>query len=330
MPKVLVTGCVHVTSDMIEELREKHTIEYYTSKSRKEFFEDCKTKYNDVSIIYRSHESSTVIGLFDAELIAELPTTVKYILSRASGYEAIDVDACTERHIRVAHTPFAVDDATADIAAILILSCCRNIIAASNNLRTGHWRHGVRMGTDIQGKTLGILGAGGIGRTLAKRMSGFDLAKIQYYNRNRLPKELEGDLDYVDFETLLRTSDIISVHCPLNASTTHLLSFKEFAMMKDHVIIINTARGKVINETALVNALERGKVLSAGLDVFEDEPKISPGLLSHPRCVLLPHIGTFTNESMYKMEKLMIDNLIAALEKDTLLTPVPEHKHFFQ
>lgn len=100
-------------------------------------------------------------------------------------------------------------------------------------------------------------------------------------------------------------------------------------MMKDNVILVNTARGKVINEAALVNALERGKVLAAGLDVFEDEPKISPGLLSHPRSVLLPHIGTFTNESQYKMEKLVLDNMVAALENNTLLTPVSEHKHFF-
>jgi D-3-phosphoglycerate dehydrogenase len=137
-------------------------------------------------------------------------------------------------------------------------------------------------------------------------------------------------LTYADFETLLQTSDIISVHCPLNQATTHLIDYKEFAMMKDNVILVNTARGKVINEAALVNALERGKVLSAGLDVFEDEPQVSAGLLSHPRSVLLPHIGTFTNESQYKMEKLVLDNMIAALENDTLITPVPEHKKFFQ
>jgi D-3-phosphoglycerate dehydrogenase len=135
---------------------------------------------------------------------------------------------------------------------------------------------------------------------------------------------------HVDFETLLKTSDIISVHCPLNAQTTHLLSFKEFAMMKDDVIIVNTARGKVINETALVNALERGKVLAAGLDVFEEEPKVSDGLLTHPRSVLFPHIGTYTNESRYNMEKLVLDNVVAALEEKKLVTPVPEHKKYFQ
>ncbi|KAI8982062.1 D-isomer specific 2-hydroxyacid dehydrogenase [Mycotypha africana] len=209
---------------------------------------------------------------------------------------------------------------------------CRNAWAAAKNLREGRWRDGVRMGTDPQNKVLGILGAGGIGRTLAKRMLGFGLAKIQYYNRHQLPEALEKEyhLNYVDFDTFLATSDILSIHCPLNEGTKHLLNYEEFSKMKDDVIIVNTARGKVINENALVNALERGKVLAAGLDVFEDEPVISKGLLTNPRCVLLPHIGTFTNESQYKMEKLVLENMVAALEKDTLITPVPEHKQFFK
>ncbi|KAI7899007.1 uncharacterized protein BX663DRAFT_442027 [Cokeromyces recurvatus] len=232
----------------------------------------------------------------------------------------------------VSHTPIVVNEATADIAALLILMCCRNALAASDNLRRGYWHHGVRMGIDPEGKTLGIIGAGGIGCTLAKRMAAFDM-KIQYHNRHRLPieKEKELNLTYVDqLETLLRTSDIISVHCPHDpATTTHLLSYHEFGLMKEGAIVINTARGKVIHEAALVMALERGQVLAAGLDVFEDEPQISPGLLAHPRCVLLPHIGTYTNETQYKMEKLVLDNLIAALENNTLITPVPEHKPFF-
>lgn len=142
--------------------------------------------------------------------------------------------------------------------------------------------------------------------------------------------EEKYNLIHVDFETLLKTSDIISVNCPHTAETTHLLSYREFALMKRGVIIVNTARGKIINEAALVGALERGQVLSAGLDVFENEPVVHPGLLSHPRCVLLPHIGTYTNESQYKMEKLVLDNLVKAIEEDTLLTPVPEHKKYFE
>ncbi|KAG2234909.1 D-isomer specific 2-hydroxyacid dehydrogenase [Thamnidium elegans] len=331
-PQVLIVGCIDFATEDYEELSKKYSIEYYTSKSRQEFMDDCANKYKDVPIIYRSPESQSVVGLFDKELVSYLPAALKYIVYCGAGYDSINVESCAERNVMVSHTPIAVDDATADIAAILILNCHRNVLAASENLRQGRWRNGVRMGVDPQGKVLGVLGAGGIGRTLAKRMFGFDLKKIQYYNRSRLSEELEKEyhLQYVDFETLLKTSDIISVHCPLNASTTHLISYKEFAMMKDNVIVVNTARGKVINEAALVNALERGKVLAAGLDVFEQEPKISAGLLSHPRSVLLPHIGTFTNESQYKMERLVLDNMVAALEQDTLLTPVPEHKHFFK
>lgn len=142
--------------------------------------------------------------------------------------------------------------------------------------------------------------------------------------------EKQYNVTYVDFETLLKTSDIISVSVPLNKATTHLLSFREFALMKRGVVVVNTARGKVINETALVQALETGKVLSAGLDVYEDEPKVHPGLLTHPRSVLLPHIGTYTNESQTKMEDLVMDNLVSALTKNTLITPVPEHRHFFK
>ncbi|KAI9257871.1 D-isomer specific 2-hydroxyacid dehydrogenase [Sporodiniella umbellata] len=243
----------------------------------------------------------------------------------------IDVSACEQRSVYVSHTPSAVDDATADIAVYLILACCRNTIAGSDNVRAGRFRNGVPMGTDVQGKILGILGAGGIGRTLAYRMAGFNLKKIQYHNRSRLSEEVEKkyNLVYVDFETFLATSDIISVHCPHTPETTHLLNYKEFMQMKDGVIIINTARGKIINETALVKGLESGQVLSAGLDVFEEEPKIHPGLLSHPRSVILPHMGTFTNETQYSMEKLALDNLLESVENNSLLTPVPEHRKYF-
>ncbi|KAI9475530.1 MAG: D-isomer specific 2-hydroxyacid dehydrogenase [Benjaminiella poitrasii] len=329
-PRVLIVGCVNFATDILQELQAKYSIEYYASKSRQEFFDDCATKYKDVKVIYRSPESMAVVGAFDAELVAKLPKALKFIVYCGAGYDTIDVNACADRNVMVSHTPIAVNEATADVAALLILMCTRNALNASNNLRNGYWRQGLRMGTDPEHKTLGIIGAGGIGSTLAKRMQGFEM-EIQYFNRHRLPaeKEAEFGLRYVDFETLLKTSDIISVHCPHNPHTTHLLSFKEFAMMKQGVIIINTARGKVINEAALVMALERGQVLSAGLDVFEEEPKVSPGLLTHPRSVLLPHIGTYTNESQYKMEKLVMDNLVAALDNNSLVTPVPEHKKFF-
>lgn len=188
-PQVLIVGCIDFATKEYEELSQKYSIEYYTSKSRQEFINDCANKYKDVPVIYRSSESQSVIGSFDKELVSHLPAGLKFIVSNAAGYDSFDVDACAERKIMISHTPMAVDDSTADIAAILILNCCRNVISASDNLRKGNWRYGVRMGTVPQGKILGILGAGGIGRTLAKRMSGFDLKQIQYYNRHRLSEE---------------------------------------------------------------------------------------------------------------------------------------------
>ncbi|ORX51341.1 hypothetical protein DM01DRAFT_1089240 [Hesseltinella vesiculosa] len=243
------------------------------------------------------------------------------------GYDCFDVQVCADRGIYVSHTPTAVDDATADTAALLILNCCRNAYQASHNLRKGRFRHGVSMGMDPEHKTLGILGMGGIGKTIAKRMAAFDM-NITYHNRNRLPREEEDKYNatFVDFETLLRTSDVLSVSVPLNKDTTHLLSYQEFSMMKNGVVVVNTARGKVINEAALVQALESGKVGAAGLDVFEEEPQVHPGLLTHPRCVLLPHIGTFTHESQKKMEDLALDNVAAALTESKLVTPIPEHR----
>lgn len=186
---ILLVGSVQFASDILNKLKKRYSIDYFASKSRQEFIKDCADKYKDVSIIYHSPDAQAVVGPFDAELISHLPPSLKYIVYLGAGYDSINVNACEQRNIYVSHTPMAVDDATADVAAILILACCRNVIAASDNLRLGRFRNGLTMGTDPQGKVLGIVGAGGIGRTLAKRMSGFDLEKIQYYNRHRLSTE---------------------------------------------------------------------------------------------------------------------------------------------
>jgi lactate dehydrogenase-like 2-hydroxyacid dehydrogenase len=149
---------------------------------------------------------------------------------------------------------------------------------------------------------------------------------IQYHNRSRLPEDQEQCAKYVSFEELLRTSDVLSLNLALNASTRHIISKAQFDMMKDGVVIVNTARGPIIDEAALVEALDSGKVFSAGLDVFEEEPKIHPGLLKNPNAVLLPHVGTSTWETQKDMELLVIENLKSALDGKGLITPVPEQK----
>ena len=175
-----------------------------------------------------------------------------------------------------------------------------------------------------EGKTLGILGMGGIGTSVARRAQPFGF-QIQYHNRSCVPEHKNPvGARYVSFEELLETSDVISVHLPLNATTRGLISTAEFAKMKEGMVLVNTARGPIVNEDALVAALESGKVWGAGLDVHEHEPEIHPGLIGNEHCVLLPHVGTATVETQRKMEVLVVENVRSALERGCLLTPVAE------
>lgn len=211
-------------------------------------------------------------------------------------------------------------------------------------LRAGHWRGAPAppLGHDPQGKVLGILGMGGIGRNLMKKAAAFGMT-TQYYNRSQLSEELSGGAKYVSFEELLKTSDVLSLNLPLNVSrqharylyfmlnprqknTRHIISTKEFELMKPGVVIVNTARGAVMDEAALVEALKKGQVWSAGLDVYEEEPKIHPGLIDNPHVLLLPHMGTWTVETQTKMENWCMGNVKSAIETSKLLSPVLEQQ----
>lgn len=211
-------------------------------------------------------------------------------------------------------------------------------------LRNGHWKGSPPppLGHDPQGKVLGILGMGGIGRNLKQKAAAFGMT-AQYYNRSKLSEELSGGAKYVSFEELLKTSDVLSLNLPLNVSiplvqtketrltetqkqTRHIISTKEFELMKKGVVIVNTARGAVMDEDALVKALESGQVWSCGLDVFEEEPKVHAGLIANPHVMLLPHMGTWTVETQTKMEIWCIENVRSAIEKGKLTSPVGEQK----
>ena len=222
-------------------------------------------------------------------------------------------------------TPVAVDDATADVGMFLLLGALRQATIPLFALRDGKWRGKTPIGHDPEGKTLGILGMGGIGRAMAHRARAFGL-KIIYHNRSRLSRELEGDAKYVSFDELLAQSDILSLNLSLNAKTKHIISAPEFGKMKNGVVIVNTARGGLIKEADLVKALDEGKVASVGLDVYEQEPKIEEGLMKNERVVLLPHIGTNTYETQKEMELLVLRNLERGVDKGELITPIPEQK----
>jgi lactate dehydrogenase-like 2-hydroxyacid dehydrogenase len=227
----------------------------------------------------------------------------------------------------VSNVPTAVDDATADTAIFLMIGALRGFNSTMLTLREGEWRGKVSppLGHDPEGKVLGVLGMGGIGRNMARKVAAFGMTCI-YHNRNALSKELAGGAEYVSFEELLAKADVLSLNLPLNAKTRHIISTEEFKKMKKGVVIVNTARGAVMDEAALVEALESGQVGSVGLDVFEEEPKVHPGLLANPKVMLLPHMGTHTVETMTAMEEWAIENVRLAVVEGRLKSPVPEQK----
>ncbi|PWY69771.1 glyoxylate/hydroxypyruvate reductase [Aspergillus heteromorphus CBS 117.55] len=329
MPAALLIGAITHSRKEWEDLASTLTLQEFPSGSREEFIRNCQAgQYDEVEVIYRSNTSTKFTGPFDAELLAVLPKSLKYICHNGAGYDNIDISACTEKGIAVSSTPVAVNNATADVGIFLMIGALRQAYVALSALRDGQWLGKATLGRDPQGKVLGILGMGGIGREMATRAQAFGM-KIQYHNRTRLSPELEGTATYVSFDELLANADVLSLNLALNASTRHIIGETEFRKMKDGVVLVNTARGALIDEKALVRALDEGKVLSAGLDVYENEPEIEPGLVNNPRVMLLPHIGTMTYETQREMELLVLSNLRSAVEKGEMITLVPEQKKVF-
>lgn len=293
---------------------------------REDFLDRCRSgSYRDVEVILRTFDSVRRLGPFDRELIQALPESIKFVCHNGAGYDQVDVSACTGRGIRVSNTPTVVNDATADANMFLILGASRGFNSGMMALREKRWRGQPLppLGHDLEGKVLGILGMGGIGRNLRDKARAFRM-KVQYSNRNRLGPELEAGAEYVDFDRLVRTSDIISLNLPLNEDTRHVISTEEFDRMKTGVVIVNTARGAVMDEAALVEALDGGKVFSCGLDVYENEPDVHSGLVDNPKVMLVPHMGTWTLETQKAMEICAMGNARAALDAGKLNNPVIE------
>jgi len=255
-----------------------------------------------------------------ADVIDQLPK-LKVIAQYAVGYDNIDVPRATERKIAVTNTPGVLTETTADLAWALIMSASRRLAEADKYVRDGNWNVAwgpeMLLGSDIYGATLGIIGLGRIGSAVARRAAGFDM-KILCHTRseNEYTKELDNitDARRVDLQTLLQESDIVSLHIPLSSETHHLLGEKEFNLMKPSAILVNTSRGPVIDEEALIKALESGQLGAAGLDVFTQEPipKDSP-LMKLTNIVLAPHIGSASIKTRATMATMCAENLIAAL-----------------
>ncbi|KAK4198346.1 putative 2-hydroxyacid dehydrogenase [Triangularia verruculosa] len=328
--KVLLLGEIEHAQSSWDDIGDIAEVLTPKSTNRADFIHEASTGAFDGCVAaYRTFDSFEVTGKVDAELLQALPDSLRFICHNGAGYDQVDVQACTARNIRVSNTPTAVDDATADMAIFLLLGALRNVAVGMASLRAGDWRGKTlpALGHDPQGKVLGILGMGGIGRNMAKKALAFGM-KIRYHNRTRLDPDAEEEIgaEYVDFDALLAESDVLSLNLPLNPKTRHIISRDEFSKMKPGIIIVNTARGAVIDEAALVEALDSGHVCSAGLDVYENEPEVHPGLLANPRVLLVPHMGTFTVETETKMEEWAISNVRMAVERGCLRSIVPEQK----
>jgi glyoxylate reductase len=242
---------------------------------------------------------------------------LKIVSNVAVGFDNIDVPAATAHKVMVTNTPGVLDDATADFAFTLLMSAARRIVEADSFTRQGRfrgWAIDMMLGADVHGATLGLIGVGRIGRGVAHRAKGFNM-RVLYYDPQPLPPDAERDLGAtrVDLGRLLAESDFVSVHVPLTQETHHLLSTPQFATMKPTAILINTSRGPVIDEAALVEALNAKKIAGAALDVYEREPAVHPGLIPMPNVVLAPHIASATVRTRSEMSAMAARNMATAI-----------------
>jgi len=259
--------------------------------------------------------------------IIDRGTKLKIIANYGAGFNNIDVTYASERGIWVTNTPNVLHETTADLTWAMILGAARRIIPADRYTRESKfqgWGAQLFLGGDVYEKTLGIIGLGEIGRSVARRALGFNMRTL-YHQRNRLPKEEEKKLnvEYATFEKILRESDFLTLHVPLTEETEYMIGNDEIALMKKTAYLIHTARGKVIDDYALVAALREGRLAGAALDVYEDEPELTEGMRELDNLMILPHIGSASFETRDKMALLVADNILDALEGKTPRSLVP-------
>jgi glyoxylate reductase len=266
-----------------------------------------------------------IISTVDDDVLAASPN-LRVVSNVAVGYNNIDVAAARRRGIVVTNTPDVLTETTADFAWALLMAAARRVVEADRYARSGQWKAwkwDLLWGVDVHGKTLGVLGFGRIGRAVARRALGFNM-RVLYHDTVRADAGVERELraTYTAPADLLREADFVSVHTPLLPETRHLIDERALRTMKRTAILVNAARGPIVDEAALARALTEGWIAGAGLDVFEDEPKIHPGLLPLSNVVLAPHIASASYDTRLAMAMLAVRNCLSVLEGKGPLTPV--------
>ena len=318
MSRVVVTG--RVPDAAIEKLRAAHEVEMWPDPE----------PIGREELLRRVAGADAVVSLLteriDAELLDAAGPQLKVVANVAVGYDNIDVPACTERGVVATNTPGVLTDATADIAFGLILMATRRLGEGERLIRSGQdWKWGMffLLGSGLQGKTLGVVGMGGIGQATARRAKAFGM-EIVYQSRSEIDPGIVAELGArrVDLDELLSISDVVSLHCPYGPATHHLIGAEQLTAMKDSAYLVNTARGPIVDEAALASALREGRIAGAGLDVYEQEPQVHPDLLELDNVVLLPHLGSATVETRTAMAVLAAENVLAVLGGQRPPTPI--------
>ena len=318
MAKIVVTGKIPEVA--LEKLKKSHEVISWGEE----------TPISRDELLKRVSGANIIVSLLtekiDEEVLASAGNDLKAVCNVAVGYNNIDVAACKNKNVLVTNTPGVLTDATADIAMALILMTTRRLSEGERVIRNQDpWAWGMfyMLGSSIQNQTLGIVGMGQIGIATALRAKSFGM-KIIYTRRNRLDEKIEKELSaqYVSLDDLLQQSDIVSLHCPYSTETHHLISDAQLSKMKKTSYLINTARGPIVNEEALANALINKTIAGAGLDVYENEPKVNEKLLKLDNVVLLPHLGSATVETRTAMATTAANNALEILSGNKPLNPV--------
>jgi len=316
--KIVVTGKIPEVA--LEKLKKSHEVISWGEE----------TPISRDELLKRVSGANVIVSLLtekiDEEVLTSAGNDLKAVCNVAVGYNNIDVAACKSKNVLVTNTPGVLTDATADIAMALILMTTRRLSEGERVIRNQDpWAWGMfyMLGSSIQNQTLGIVGMGQIGIATALRAKSFGM-KIIYTRRNRLDEKIEKELSaqYVSLDELLQQSDIVSLHCPYSTETHHLISDAQLSKMKKTSYLINTARGPIVNEEALANALINKTIAGAGLDVYENEPKVNEKLLKLDNVVLLPHLGSATVETRTAMATTAANNALEILSGNKPLNPV--------
>ncbi|WP_395403444.1 2-hydroxyacid dehydrogenase [Arthrobacter sp. UC242_113] len=318
MSRVVVTGTVPDAA--LEKLRAEHEVDAWAGPE----------SIGREELLRRVAGADAILSLLtervDGELLDAAGPQLKVVSNVAVGYDNINVPACTERGIVATNTPGVLTEATADIAFGLILMATRRLGEGERLIRAGQaWKWGMffLLGSSLQGKTLGVVGMGGIGQATARRAKAFGM-DIVYQSRREIDPAIAAELGArrVDLDELLTVSDVISLHCPYGPATHHLIGAEQLSAMKSSTYLVNTARGPIVDEAALAAALREGVIAGAGLDVFEHEPKVHPELLDLENVTLVPHLGSATVETRTAMAVLAADNALAVLRGEQPPTPI--------